>query len=83
MFDQDTTEETAEENNTVEYITPNELAEEMGVDPKNLRAWLRRQTDNRPGRGNRWALDTETVEWIKENYQQTQNRKTVVFRPRD
>lgn len=44
-------------------MTPVELARELGVDPKRLRAWLREQIERGAGKGTRWGdLDEATLE---------------------
>lgn len=44
-------------------MTPVELARELGVDPKRLRAWLRKQIERGAGKGTRWGdLDEATLE---------------------
>jgi DNA-binding IclR family transcriptional regulator len=60
-------------------ISPNELAAEMGINPKSLRRFMRSLTDERAGRGNRWELTPETCEAIKTRYAE-QNRQRVTFR---
>lgn len=62
-----------------ETFTPNELAEEMGISPKNLRSFMRTLTDDRAGKGNRWILDRETCDMIIARYAET-NRTKVTFR---
>lgn len=57
-------------------ITPTELAEDMGISPKNLRRFMRSILDQRAGQGNRYALTAETVAFIKAKHA-TGNRKVV------
>jgi hypothetical protein len=44
--------------------TPKALAEELGIDPKRLRGWLRSSDFARPGeaKNTTWALTPEIVE---------------------
>jgi hypothetical protein len=43
--------------------TPTTLAEELGISPKTLRAWLRaRYPQAAPGQGGRWTLSVGQVE---------------------
>ena len=48
-------------------ITPNDLAREMGVSPKNLRAHMRRMGAS-AGSGARYALTADYVAEIKRTY---------------
>lgn len=60
-------------------ITPNELAAEMGISPKNLRRFMRSILSDRAGSGNRYALTAELVTHIKEAHAKG-NRKVVTPR---
>lgn len=42
-------------------ITPKDLAEMLGTDPKTVRKFLRSLTPERAGKGGRWAIDSELV----------------------
>lgn len=44
----------------MDYYTPKDIAEELGITTKAFRAWLRTQTDDRAGRGGTWHIDEET-----------------------
>lgn len=59
-----------------ETITPNELAAEMGISPKNLRRFMRSILDDRAGSGNRYALTPELVAFIKTKHAEG-NRKVI------
>lgn len=59
-----------------ETITPNQLAAEMGLSPKNLRRFMRSILDDRAGSGNRWALTPEMVQFIKDRHA-AENRKVI------
>lgn len=46
-----------------------ELADRIGVDPKRVRAWLRRQGWRTPGEhGMRWELAAEQVRQVEERF---------------
>lgn len=57
-------------------ITPKDLAAEMGISPKNLRRFMRSILDERAGSGNRYALTTELVDFIKARHAEG-NHKVV------
>lgn len=57
-------------------ITPNALAEEMGISPKNLRRFMRSILDERAGSGNRYALTPDVVNFIKAKHAEG-NRKVI------
>lgn len=59
-----------------ETITPNELAAEMGISPKNLRRFMRSILDDRAGSGNRYALTPDLVTFIKTKHAEG-NRKVI------
>lgn len=63
---------------TDKTITPNELAAEMGISPKNLRRFMRSIFDERAGSGNRYALTPEIVAEIKRRHREG-NRKVVTL----
>lgn len=44
------------------------VADELGLDPKAFRRWLRRHTENRAGKGGRWTFTTSQVEELKAAY---------------
>lgn len=68
-----------------EFITPNELAEEMGVSPKSLRRWMRKHMADTPGRGNRWAITPELADFINSDkgYFAPANHKVTVAQLKD
>lgn len=57
-------------------ITPNALAAEMGISPKNLRRFMRSILDDRAGSGNRWALTPDMVAFIKAKHAEG-NRRVI------
>lgn len=50
-------------------ITPKALAEELGIDPKRLRAYLRRE-HTRPGeaKGTTWAIPADVADAAREAF---------------
>lgn len=56
-----------------ELLTPQELAAELGVPVKNLRAWLRK-VEMRPEdeKGQRWELTTEEADFVRHQFSQRQ-----------
>lgn len=44
--------------------TPTEIAESLGVDPKAVRSFMRRNMTVRAGRGGRWALTSDEARII-------------------
>lgn len=65
---QNTTPEAEVEVEATETITAKAVAEELGLDPKAFRRWLRRHTENRAGKGGRWNFTTAQVEELKAAY---------------
>jgi len=59
----------AQEEETVKVIRPNELAEQLGIDGKRVRAFLRTEFA-RPAdvKNTNWELTPEMVEAIKERF---------------
>lgn len=49
-------------------ISAKALADELGIDPKAFRRWLRRHTENRAGKGGRWTFTPDQVEELKAAY---------------
>lgn len=49
----------------VTTMTAKELAAERGTDPKSFRRFLRGLTEDRAGKGGRWAFDADTAEGIR------------------
>ena len=56
-------------DSTPTYVTPKALSEELGIDPKVLRSFLRK-TFTRPveAKNTTWLLTEETVTATKEHY---------------
>ena len=55
-------------SNEIRNITPNMIAEELGADPKQLRAYMRSIADNRAGKGGRWLLTIDEADAIKRGW---------------
>ena len=68
------TEEVTEEVNT---ISAKQLADELGVEPKAFRRWLRRHTTNRAGKGGRWAFSLEDAAELKAAYTKAAAEETA------
>jgi DnaJ-domain-containing protein 1 len=51
-----------------ELFTAKQVADALELDPKSFRRWLRRHTDDRAGKGGRWAFTADQVEELKRNY---------------
>lgn len=51
-----------------EYITPKEIADEIGVSDKRVRSVLRSMTSDRAGRGNSWALTPEIADAVRAEF---------------
>lgn len=66
----ETVEEETEEQE-VKTMRPNELAEELGIDPKRLRAWLRASDFARPAeqKNTNWLLTPDMVEAVKAHFE--------------
>lgn len=54
--------DTTTEATTETFVSPKDLAEAWGTDPKSVRRFLRGLTTNRAGKGGRWEISTEDVE---------------------
>lgn len=52
----------------VTTISAKELAARCNTDPKSFRRWLRRQTDNRAGKGGRWVFTADEADALVEAY---------------
>lgn len=52
-------------------ITPKELAEQLGSDGRTVRKFLRSITpeEDRPGKGNRWALEAKQVRSLRKQFE--------------
>ena len=73
MNDDTTTDDTAE------TMTPKELANELGTDPKTVRKFLRSLSSERPGKGGRWAISTADLDAIKTRFENWNSTKATVF----
>ena len=51
---------------TETFVSPKDLAQAWGTDPKSVRRFLRSLTDNRAGKGGRWEISTDDVEALTE-----------------
>jgi hypothetical protein len=60
-------------------ITPKELAEACGCDPKMVRKFLRSITSDRANKGGRWAIDSADVPRLVERYNSWRKGRTVTF----
>lgn len=50
-------------------ITPKALADELGIDPKRLRGWLRAQHARQPEvKGTSWAIDADTADAARDRF---------------
>lgn len=65
-----------EANTTTEtFISPKDLAEIWGTDPKSVRRFLRANTTNRAGKGGRWEISIDDVEVLTAAYNGKANAK--------
>lgn len=62
------TEEVVEETTEEVTISAKAIANELGIDPKAFRRWLRRNTEDRAGKGGRWNFTAERAEELKAAY---------------
>ncbi len=46
------------------FVSPKDLAQAWGTDPKSVRRFLRSLTINRAGKGGRWEISTSDVETL-------------------
>lgn len=49
-------------------ISAKVLADELGIEAKAFRRWLRRHTENRAGKGGRWVFSADEVTTLKAAY---------------
>lgn len=61
-------EATSDETTPDETISAKAIAAELGIDPKSFRRWLRRQSDDRAGKGGRWNFTAERAEELRAAY---------------
>jgi hypothetical protein len=66
-------------------VSPKDFATELNCDPKTLRRIMRSMTDDQPGSGGRWEIDTDSefADAIRERVSRTHNRKTVTAKLKD
>lgn len=70
----------AEENEaTPATITPKELANRLGTDPKTVRKFLRSLASERPGKGGRWAIPTEMIPDLETKFSEWNSRSATVL----
>lgn len=62
------TTEVVEETTEEVMISAKAIATELGIDPKSFRRWLRRNTEDRAGKGGRWNFTAEQAEELKAAY---------------
>lgn len=48
-----------------DHLTPADLARELGVDPKTIRAWLREEYGVLPPTETRWRLNREKATYVR------------------
>lgn len=59
-------------------ITPKALAEELGIDPKRLRAYLRREhSRDAEVKGTTWAIPLDTAEAAREHFTPAEEEEEV------
>lgn len=63
----DTTETEAEVEEPTTF-SPKHVADRLNIDAKAFRRWLRRQTDQRAGKGGRWTFSADDVEALVTAY---------------
>lgn len=59
-------------------ISAKALAEELGIDAKAFRRWLRKHTTNRAGKGGRWTFLPEEVSALKAAFLKAEAEATEV-----
>ena len=64
-------------------LTANELADEMNVNPKSLRRFMRSLSDDRAGRGGKYLIPRSVANQIIAKYNEGPNRKTVTYSIKD
>lgn len=62
-----------------DHMTPTELAEILGTNPKMCRKFLRSIVPDRAGKGGRWALDRSQVDLFKVRFAAWQLGRTTVL----
>lgn len=66
-------------DSTAGTISPKELANELGTDPKTVRKFLRSLSADRPGKGGRWAIPTDMVEELTDRFSTWSTNQATVF----
>ena len=66
-------------DNDTTTLTPKELANELGTDPKTVRKFLRSLSSERPGKGGRWAIPTDMVDDLKDRFETWTDTRSTVF----
>lgn len=61
-------------------ITPTDLAELWGTDPKTVRRFLRANTEARAGKGGRWVIDEADAEALTEAFNSRGTTKKFVMK---
>lgn len=60
-------------------MTPKELANQFGTDPKTIRKFLRSIATERPGKGGRWTIPTEMIPELEERFAAWNTRSATVL----
>lgn len=60
-------------------MTPKELAQELGTDPKTARKFLRSLTTDRAGKGGRWVIDPADLPALQERFANWNSRSTTTL----
>lgn len=60
-------------------MTPAELADALGTDPKTCRKFLRSITPDRAGKGGRWVLDSDQTEMFARRFESWKLGRSTVF----
>lgn len=60
-------------------MTPAELADALGTDPKTCRKFLRSITPDRAGKGGRWVLDSDQTEMFVRRFASWKLGRSTVF----
>jgi hypothetical protein len=61
------------------FLSPKDIAEEIGVDDKLVRKFLRSMAPERPGKGGRWILPADEMDEIVEAFHVWHKGRSVVF----
>lgn len=60
-------------------MTPKELAAELNTDPKSIRKFLRSLSDDRAGKGGRWAIDATDLPALAAAFADWGTRRATTF----